>query len=213
MTDVPLTSALLAGVVAGLGVAVPLGAIGVLLLQTGLVSGWCVGAAGALGVALVDLAYAGAVVSLGAAVAAPIAEHATAIRLVGAAVLLVVAATGLRSALRSSDPSGAVGIRLVGTPGAPSGAVLLRFVGLTALNPLTAVYFAALVAGFSSRFDDIGRIAFVAGVFAASLAWQLVLVTVGAAPGRRASPRTRRTLGLIGALLVAAYAIHLAVSE
>ena len=168
---------------------------------------------GALGVALVDLAYAGLVVTVGAAVADPIARHSTVIRLVGAAVLLVVATIGLRSALRSSGPSSARGIGGVAPPGAAAGAVLARFVGLTALNPLTAVYFAALVAGFSGRFDASGRIAFVAGVFAASLAWQLVLVTIGATTGRRASPRARRALGLMGAILVAAYAVRFAVGE
>ncbi|HSF26515.1 MAG TPA: LysE family transporter [Actinomycetes bacterium] len=208
-----VTSALLAGIVAGLGVAVPLGAIGVLLLQTGLVAGWRVGAAGALGVALVDLAYAGLVVTAGAAVAEPIARHSTVIRLVGSAVLFVVAAIGLRSVLRPGSASSATNVGLAAPPGTAPGAVLARFVGLTALNPLTAVYFAALVAGFSGRFDAIGRIAFVAGVFAASLAWQLVLITVGATTGHRASPRMRGALGLAGALLVAAYAVRLAVGE
>src|SRR4051794_41928451 len=64
-TDV--TAAFGAGALAGLGVALPLGAIGVLLLQEGITGGWRPAFAAGTGVALVDGAYAALAVAAGAA--------------------------------------------------------------------------------------------------------------------------------------------------
>ncbi|KGM15252.1 hypothetical protein N867_10520, partial [Actinotalea fermentans ATCC 43279 = JCM 9966 = DSM 3133] len=90
-----MTAALGLGALVGLGVAMPLGAIGVLLLQTGVRRGFRVAAAGGLGVATVDLVYAVVAVLAGAAVAGALAGHERPVRVASALVLGAVAATGV----------------------------------------------------------------------------------------------------------------------
>src|SRR5829696_3311597 len=100
---------LVAGLLAGWGVAIPLGAIGVMIVDLGMRGGLRPAAAAAAG----------------AAVAGALAEHERALRLVAAAVLVAVAAIGLRMALRApGDESGPAAVAAA----APGGrAVYLRF--------------------------------------------------------------------------------------
>jgi arginine exporter protein ArgO len=194
--------ALLAGVVAGLGVAMPLGAIGVLLVQEGIVRGWRPAAAGATGVALVDFGYAAVAVVAGTAVSGALAGHEQPVRRVGAVVLLLVAGRGLL-ALRRPAPEVAREV--------PGAHVLGRFVALTAVNPMTAVYFAVLTAGLGERVTGAQRgAAFVLGVFAASLAWQLTLAAAGSLAGTRLPAWARTATSVAGFVLVLAYAVQLA---
>lgn len=204
-------SALLVGVVAGLGVAVPLGAVGVLLLRTGIGRGWQVAAAGALGVASVDLAYAVVATLFGSAVAAVLRGHEHQVRLIGAAVLAVIALRGLwrvwRSRGRLAEESAAL-------PGPGEAArpwqTWVSFVGLTALNPMTVIYFAVVAAGLASRWHGVAApVAFVVGVGVASAAWQLVLAGLGAFAGARSGPRVRVALGVLGDVVVLALAVAL----
>src|SRR3954469_5919167 len=84
-----------AGALAGLGVALPLGAIGVLLVREGITGGWRPAFAAGTGVALVDGAYAAGAVALGTAVTGVLAGRERAVQLVGAVVLVAVAVHGL----------------------------------------------------------------------------------------------------------------------
>lgn len=196
--------AFLAGALAGIGVALPLGAISVLILGEGLHRGWRSAAAAATGVALVDLAYAVAAVAAGTAVTAALDGRTAAVRLVGAVVLAVVALRGLWGLRR---PAGAAPAEV------PGHHVLLRFVGLTAVNPLTAVYFVVLTAGLGDAVAGPsagGR--FALGVFLASWAWQLVIATAGAVAGARLPGWARTATGVVGYLVVLGYAVRLALS-
>ena len=202
-----MDGALLAGVIAGLGVAMPLGAIGVLLVQEGITRGWRPAAAGATGVALVDFGYAAVAVLAGTLVSGALAGHERPVRLVGAAVLVLLAARGLL-ALRRPGSSRSTALAEV-----PPGRVLGRFVALTAINPLTAVYFVVLTAGLGDGVAGGGRAtAFVLGVFAASLSWQLVLAAAGALAGTRLPAWARTATSLAGYVLVVGYAVRLAVA-
>lgn len=189
-------SATLLGLAAGLGIAVPLGAVGVLLLRTGMTHGWRPAAAGALGVATVDLAYATVAVLAGAAVTQVLSGYEPIVRAVGGLVLATIAARGLlRLRGPMTEPADAPVTRARGT--------FARFVGLTLINPLTAVYFAAVVAGLTTRLSGAGeRVAFVIGVAVGSAAWQLVLAGAGSLAGLRAGPRLRTVLGAVGDLVV-----------
>jgi arginine exporter protein ArgO len=196
--------AFLAGLLAGLGVAVPLGAVGVLLVQEGVTRGWRPAAAGATGVALVDGAYALVAVVAGTAISSALAGRERAIQVVGAVVLLAVVVRGLVG-LRRGEADDAAQIE------PPTAQVLRRFVALTAVNPLTAVYFVALTAGLGSRVTGpAAGVAFVAGVFLASWAWQLVLATAGAWGGSRMPGWARTATSLVGYAVVTGYAVHLA---
>lgn len=209
-----VAAALGLGALVGLGVAMPLGAIGVLLLQTGVRRGFRVAAAGGLGVATVDLVYAVVAVLAGAAVAGVLEGHERPVRVASALVLGAVAATGVVRWWRARDQASSD--RTSADPGTrPDGASPARtfggFVALTAINPLTVVYFAAVVAGLADRLTSPGdRVAFVVGIGGASAAWQVGLGAVGAALGARVGPRARSALTLAGHGVVGALAVALA---
>lgn len=86
----------------------------------------------------------------------------------------------------------------------------LRFTALTAVNPTTALYFAALVTGGSGPRGGPGGAAFVAGVLVASLLWQQGLAAVGVSVGARLSPRARALSHCVGYGLVVCYALRMA---
>jgi len=214
-------AAWLQGVVAGLAIAMPLGAIGVLLLHEAINRGWLLAAAAALGVALVDLCYATIAVGATGTVQSLLHGHETVVRRVAAVVLMVIAARGLLDLwrLRPGGTDGEAdtddGLGPTSASSGPSAAAMTRrFFGLTALNPVTALYFAALTTALSSLHNGGPgpAVAFVGGVFAGSLAWQLVLTGVGAAAGGRMPPRAKRLVSLVGYLVVLGFALGLASS-
>jgi len=204
MTD--LAKAVVSGLVAGWGVAIPLGAIGVMVVDTGMRGGLRPAAAAAAGVATADFLYAALAAAAGAAVAGALEPHAHALRLGAAAVLAVVAVLGLRALRRRADH--------VAAAPPPSRGLYLRFVALTSINPLTVAYFAALIAGLpavaSAPFH--AKAAFVAAAGLASLSWQLVLAGAGAALHRRLPASARLYTGLAGNALVLGLAAHMALS-
>jgi arginine exporter protein ArgO len=128
---------------------------------------------------------------------------------VAAGVLGVVAAHGLVGGLRRR--SGAVApVGSVPVTGRPL-RTLLRFVALTAVNPLTVVYFTVVAAGLTDRLADGGaRVAFVLGIGLASAVWQLTLAGVGAVVGARVRPGVRSALVVTGYAVVALLAVALA---
>lgn len=197
--------ALIAGVVAGLAVAVPLGAIGVLVVELGVTSGFRTAWAAGMGVASADLGYGAAAAFAGGALAGVLAPARSEIALVGAGVLTAIALHGLwRAARGRPDDHGPA-------PRPGGGRTYLRFLALTAVNPLTIAIFAAIVAGLPEVADagTAARAAFAAGVFAASAAWQSLLAAGGALLGR-AAPRARIATSVAGHLIVLALAGRLA---
>lgn len=100
-----MTAAFLAGLVAGYGVAIPVGAIAVLILGLAARTSFRVGASAALGVATADGVYAGVAAFGGAVVAGWLAPLATPLRLVAAAVLFGLAGHGAWRALRPRSPA------------------------------------------------------------------------------------------------------------
>ncbi|MGI5347815.1 LysE family transporter [Streptomyces sp. CA-250714] len=96
--------------------------------------------------------------------------------------------------------------------GTPSRAYL-GLLGLTLLNPWAIIYFSALTLG-NQRLggtDGLSRAAFVAGIVFASVTWQLLLASGGAALGRALTgPRGRAVTGLASSAIIAALAVALA---
>lgn len=196
-----LGPAFLAGVAAGLAVAIPLGPIGILILETGLAHGLPRAVAAALGTATIDLGYALLAISAGSLAGALIAPYATPIRLVSAAILVAIAVRGL-TRLRRTDlaPDGGVAPTPVTWGVLPT---YLRFLGLTAVNPLTVLYFTALVIGLPAIAGSPGaRGAFGLGVGLGSGAWQLALAGVGAVLHHRLPPRARAITGIVGDVII-----------
>ncbi|WP_371502217.1 lysine transporter LysE [Kitasatospora sp. NBC_00374] len=194
------------GAAAGLGVAVPVGAIGVLLLREG-GRGWRPAASAATAVAVVDMLYAAVAVLVGPQVARLLAGTGGWVRLVSAALLGVIAVRGLLS-LRTAGPAVTAG----GPPAGGSAArSFLRFGLLTAVNPATALYFTALTAARGSSLSGgAAGAVFVAGVFLASLLWQQVVAAVGTFGVARLGARARQLSYALGYGVVAVLAVRLA---
>ncbi|OKI30543.1 hypothetical protein A6A28_36590 [Streptomyces sp. CB03578] len=199
----------LSGAAAGLGVAMPMGAMSVLLLQEAIRERRAAVAAAA-GVAAVDLGYAALATALGPWVAAHVTPAEAWIRLAASAILLTIATRGLLPTRPAPPPTPANAGPDAGA-GAGAGRVFVRYVGLTAVNPTTALYFAALTTaqGAALRAGAAGA-AFVTGVALASLLWQQALVVLGALAGSRISPAARAWTFRLGYGLVAAYALKIA---
>lgn len=195
------TGALLAGLGAGYAVAIPVGAVAVLIVETGTRRGFRIAASAGLGAATADLVYAALAVLLGSAVAAVLAPWATPVRWVSVLVLALIGARLLASAA-SVDPGPAAGASEGRGPLATYGG----FVGITLLNPTTVAYFAALVLGLPSLGGAAQRLAFVVAAFVASASWQLLLAAVGSLLHRHASERLRRATTALGGLLILAIA-------
>lgn len=188
-------SAFLAGVAAGYGIAIPVGAIGALIVTLGARHSLRVAAAAGLGAATADGLYAALAVAGGAAVAAVVAPVAVPLRWGSALVLFGLAGWTAVAALRHRDRPPGERDRPVSARSAFP-AVLL----LTLLNPSTVVYFAALVLGRGGA----GGPWFVAGAFAASASWQLTLAAGGALAGRLLTgPRGRLVTALLSSAVIA----------
>jgi putative LysE/RhtB family amino acid efflux pump len=180
----------------GLGflVALQLGPVSLYQIRTTLRNGLAVGLAFAMGIALVDLAYA----ALGAAGAAPllaIGPLETILGLLGAAVLVFLGARTLRSAfrVRLGDAAPAMGPRRA----------FVFALSMTAANPLTiaswaAIFSAASAAGAASTVT--GAVALVVGVGLGSAAWDVSLATATALVGRFMGERLLRAVDLVAGI-------------
>lgn len=193
----------LSGLVTGWAIAVPVGAVAAFLVTLTARTSLRVGAAAALGVASIDGLYATGAVVGGAALSALIAPIADPLRLVSSVVLLGVAVLTVRQALGSGGS-----MRRVVRPMTPRSAYLL-FLGLTAVNPATVVYFAAVVLGNHGLVSTpVEGVAFVLAAFLASASWQLALAGGGAALGRFVtSDRGHLVTGLVSGAVIAALAV------
>ncbi|MEU7902533.1 LysE family transporter [Actinoplanes sp. NPDC049118] len=195
-----MSGAFLAGVVAGYGVAVPVGAIAVLIAGLTARTSLRVGAAAGLGAATADGVYALVAVLGGAALAGSVAPIATPLRWTAAAVLVALAVHTARSALRKRTGEAS-------TDTTTPGAAYLGVLGLTLLNPATVVYFAALVLG---RGGAGGGVWFVLGAFLASASWQLLVAGGGSLVGRLLTgERGRLVTALVSSAVIALLAVGL----
>ncbi|MFF9982116.1 LysE family transporter [Streptomyces erythrochromogenes] len=206
----------LAGAAAGLGVAMPMGAMSVLLLQEAMRHRRTAVAA-AMGIAVVDLGYAALATAVGPWVASHVSPVEAWVRLASAVILLAIAAHGLAGArpeaappVPAPDPAATSGTTRTTTDLRPAKA-FARYVALTAINPTTALYFAALTtAQGASLGTGAAGAAFLVGVGAASLLWQQSLVALGSLAGARISATARIWTFRLGYGLVAAYAVKIA---
>ncbi|WP_145836134.1 LysE family transporter [Micromonospora echinospora] len=204
MSSPVVVSAFLAGLVAGYGVAVPVGAIAVLVLGLTARTSFRVGAAAALGVATADGLYAAVAALGGTVVAGLVAPVADPLRLVAAGVLLALAAHGAWRALRPRTPASTPTRRGLDTPAR----AFLGVLALTMLNPATVVYFAALVLGRSDAVAPLAAGLFVLGAFLASASWQLFVAAGGSLVGRvLTGPRGRLVTALTSSAIIAALAV------
>jgi arginine exporter protein ArgO len=205
--------ALLEGIAAGFGIAIPVGPIAVLLVDLSMRRGFVHAVPAAIGTASADLVYASVAALLGTAAADALRPHEGELRTISVAVLLTIAALRIWHLFRErrADPTQPNPERRSERGGAPT---YLAFLGLTLLNPATIAYFAALIVGLQADVL-LGRGAkalFVLGAFGASATWQLTLVGAGGVLHHRLPKNASLVTGLLGSAVIVALAIRLAVS-
>lgn len=198
------------GLLAGYAIAIPVGAIAILILETAMRRGLAEGAAAGAGAASVDLLYASLAGLAGQILAPRLVPLAAALRGASALVLIGLGVWGLWQLwLGRRRPAGDP--RPLAWGGGGVGRTYAQFVGLTLLNPMTVAYFAALMLGQNSAAPLTAgdRLAFVAGVAAASFSWQFLLAGLGALARRRLSPRVQVWTSALGHLVVMALGARL----
>jgi len=172
------------GVVAGLAVAMPLGAVGTYLVGLGVRERIAVATAAALGVASVDGGYAVIAVLGGTGLQGVLSEVSDWLKWIAVSVLVVIAIRTLLLTVRRyrghrdavDRPRDLTPVRAYGSLAA-----------LTAVNPATLITFAAVAVGRSSTGVTSTPPAvalFAIGAFAASAVWQLLLTGGGNLLGR-----------------------------
>lgn len=197
-----MTAALLAGLLAGYGIAVPVGAVAAHLVSLTARTSLRTGVCAALGVATADGLYALAATLGGTALAAALHPVLEPLRWVCVLVLLALAVWSAAGAVRRHRDDGAPGRPRAAPPG--PAAAYLGLLGITLLNPTTVIYFAALVLG-SQGGAAAGvpeRTVFVAAAFGASASWQVLLAGGGALLGRALTGRRGRLVTALAASAV-----------
>ncbi|MFC8194883.1 LysE/ArgO family amino acid transporter [Streptomyces sp. NPDC057298] len=205
-----MTAALVAGLLAGFGIAVPVGAVATYLVSLTARTSLRTGVGAALGVATADGLYALVAVLGGSALATALRPVLEPLRWISGLVLVALAVRGGLTALRQYRQQ-----RLAPRPDrAPAGPgrAFLALLGITLLNPTTVVYFVALVLGrgAGTAADPLEQGVFVLAAFAASAGWQLLLAGGGALLGRALTGRRGRlATALVSSAVILALAAHM----
>jgi threonine/homoserine/homoserine lactone efflux protein len=211
-----VTRALVAGLLAGYAIALPVGPVAAYLVSLTARTSLRVGAAAALGVATVDGLYALAAAVGGDALSVGIARVSGPLQAASAVILLSIALRAVLSAVRryrAGQPSAGNGVA-----GPVQGTPLRAFaglVGITVVNPATFAYFAALVAGTSGRAmtSPAALPLFAVAAWAASASWQLILACGGALAARAFTGTRGQLITTVGSsLLIIVLAIRLLAS-
>src|SRR5690349_3149640 len=202
-----MSAAVLAGLLAGYGVAVPIGAIAALIVSLTSRTSLKVGVGAALGVATADGLYCTAAVLGGAALAQFVEPVAGPMRWVAMVILVGIAVKTAWTALRHRREAASARREATGRMETPVGAYL-TFLGLTLLNPATIIYFTALVLGRHSAAEH--QAVWVLAAFLASASWQLVIAASGSLLGRiLTGPKGRLATALASSGVIAVLAVSL----
>jgi len=198
------------GFLAGLALAIPVGPMAILLVNTTISRGLRHGVVGALGMATVDGVYALAVFVIGGIIASALTSLKLVFALVGAAILLFL---GVQTLYKN--------LQLLGKTDLPTNVANEKssvaktfgtFVAATVVNPPTALYFLAIapnVANMGFELSFSTATIFALAVLIGSLIWQEALVFVGLAVRGITSNRFRVWLGLLGGLLIIGLALSI----
>ena len=187
------------GMLAGYGIAIPVGAIAILIIDIGLRHGFQKGFMAGAGAATADVLYAALAAVAGGFLVIILKPVAGIFQLASGIVLIGIGCLGIWRAWRSSDPS---------TQPNPNPrdawGIYTRFLGLTLLNPMTVAYFTTLILGGAGTTLNtwMERLAFVLGAGIASLSWQSLIAGFGALGHRHLPTRFRFLLSLAGNLIV-----------
>jgi len=191
------------GLIAGYGIAIPVGAISVLIVSLAMERGFRSGLLAAAGVATVDLTFAAIAVFAGSIVVTVLLPYETPLRVLSGLVLIALGVYGIIRLGQRSQDSEATELS--------EGRIYLQFIALTALNPFTIVYFLALITGNGADWDYAlaDCLWFIFGVGMASLSWQILLAYIGATARARLSDRFLVASIIIGNIVVMALGVQI----
>lgn len=187
------------GIIIGLTLAVPVGPISLVCIHRTVAGGRLHGIVSGLGVATADTFYA-AVAFLGlTAVSGLIIGHQTVFRLLAGIALILVGIQVFRA------------VPAVVSDGDGQGPYLQDFLSLFAIaaaNPLTIIFFIAILPGFGIVAPETGLVAavpFVAGVFLGSVAWWIILCGSLGSVRTRLSTDNLRQINRISGILITCF--------
>ncbi len=189
------------GAIAGYAIAIPVGAIAILILETGLQRGfWHAFAAGS-GTATADLIYATIAATLGTLVAHFLEPIAPILKIVSAAFLIALGLRGLYKTWQARKNQNDAQVK---TLNASILQTYITLLGLTILNPATIAYFAALIlggtVGATPTLADKG--AFVLGAALSSWSWQSLIAAIGALAHKHLPPSFRVWTSVVGNFII-----------
>jgi threonine/homoserine/homoserine lactone efflux protein len=191
----------LRGLIIGFSIAAPVGPIGMLCIRRSLAEGLLVGLLTGLGAATADAVY-GAVAGFGlTAVSNVLVANRAWLALVGGLFLCYLGVrTFISPPVRDGDARGRSGL---------ASAYASTFV-LTLTNPMTILSFVAIFAGLglASRVDYRRAAMLVAGVFAGSAAWWLLLSSGTAMLRTRLSDRWMRVVNHVSGAFIFAFGVY-----
>ncbi len=196
---------LLRGLVIGFSIAAPVGPIGVLCIRRTLAEGRAYGLASGLGAASADGFY-GLIAALGLTLVADfLRQQQVWLGLIGGGYLLYlgVKTFGAMPVETAAD---------AGERGAPQRGLIGAYAStlfLTLTNPLTIFAFAAIFAGVGAAVGagSGGALLVVAGVFAGSCAWWLILVTFTGLFRARLGPIGLRWINRLSGIVIAGFGV------
>jgi threonine/homoserine/homoserine lactone efflux protein len=196
--------------VAGYGIAIPVGAIAVLIIETGIRSGFRPAFFAGSGAATADFIYAVLALVGGATILSTVTTVEGPLRVASSVVLIIIAVVGIwraRSPVELGALEPASKRDLVGT--------YLRFLGLTLVNPTTVIYFVAVVVGLgvTASMTVAEGLMFAVGAGLASLSWQTSLAALSGLASGRLTDRSRVALSVIGYLMVLGFGVVVLVGQ
>jgi threonine/homoserine/homoserine lactone efflux protein len=198
----------LRGVALGFAVAFALGPVGLLVIRRTIEHGWVHGLVSGLGVATADGTYA-AVAAFGlTALTSVLVGLGRVLGIAGGAVLIALAARGLRSAIRSRAAAEVVPDPEAAARRATSLTAYGTMVGLTLTNPATILSFTALFASLGAGSGGAAGAALItAGVATGSGLWWLLLTSLVAGLRARMTPAVVRTLNVVASVVIGAFGV------
>jgi len=191
--------AFIKGAFAGYVIAIPVGAIAILIVDMALRRGFQAGFFAGAGAASADLIYASLAAIAGHVLAAWLAPLEVPLQIASGIVLIGLGAYGLWNTRRRSRT-----LAEADSTRQPAVRVYQQFLGLTLLNPATIAYFASLILGGGADLNSlVDRGLFVEGAALASLSWQTALAAFGGIAGKRLPARVQILTSVLGNLMVA----------
>ncbi len=190
----------LQGLIAGYGIAIPVGPIGILIIELGVRRGFNVAFCAGLGAASADLIYATVAGFAGTFLVAVLTPISSIIHYVSGSALIAIGVWMFFQGRRSKGTEQTTK-RYASTSCLST---YVMFFGLTLLNPLTVTYFTSLILGLrvSIITSTMGVVIFVIGTFLASLSWQTLLASVSGLSHKRLSPKVQAATFTLGNCVV-----------